>query len=93
MASKRQRYVLVYQCGIANVFKVSRFRCNPAERTESRVLQHAFSVCHWFALGLAEAGAKVRTVHCDVAGDCARMQWQPGKGSLWADKKTAVVNA
>jgi hypothetical protein len=83
--------VLVYQVGIANVFKVDRFSRRPERRGATRLLQLDFRSCAWFARGLAAAGAEVRTAHADVAGDIRNVPWSPGKGDLWADKKSTVI--
>lgn len=58
-------YTLVYQAGIANVFKGRK-----------RVLQHSFSNCETFCHGLIEAGAKVKTAWCNQAGDIAGSDWR-----------------
>jgi hypothetical protein len=73
-------YVLVYQVGIANVFKLNPF---------VRVLQHAYRPCEHFCSGLIEAGKVVGVSHCDMAGDVAHLRdkWKDGAGDLWIEKK------
>ena len=82
-------YYLVYQCGIANVF-----RCTVAQRGTSphyeRVMQGAYMTVELFCCGLIEAGAEVSVWHSDVAGDvldCPQGPWQEGPGGLWREKK------
>jgi hypothetical protein len=68
-------YHLVYQCGIANVFRGGK-----------RVLQGAYSGCEYYCMGLLEAGKKVSVWHCDQA-DINGAEWEKGAGDLWADHK------
>jgi len=72
---KSNKIMLVYQAGIANVFRVDCFNVNPNGRKEERLLQGAFATCQDFAHGCAAMGAVVRTCHCNMAGDIARQQW------------------
>lgn len=73
-----ERAMLVYQSGIANVFEVECFNLNPFGRNARRLMQHAFRPCEDFTRGLAAAGVIVRTASCNVAGDCADVQWTDG---------------
>jgi hypothetical protein len=88
-------YALVYQGPVANVF---RLRGNtdlpeyapPADEyfpSCTRVLQHAYSCCEWFCAGLLSAGHTVAVYHCDEKGDCAKLDWEAGKGELNAHGK------
>lgn len=70
-----RKAVLVYQAGIANVFEVDSFNANPAGRNAKRLLQHAFSPCEYYAQGLARAGYKVASMHCNQAGDITNAVW------------------
>ena len=70
-----RRYVLVYQAGIANVFRVSCFNLSPYGRDAVRVRQADFRSCEAFARGLAEAGALVHSAACNAAGDIADAAW------------------
>jgi hypothetical protein len=76
---------LVYQVGLANVFKDGR----------ERLYQGSYEDCLTFASGCAAMGASVRTFHCERAGDIAinlpPFEWQPGKGDLWADKRVDLT--
>jgi hypothetical protein len=85
-----QKIVLVYQCGIANVFEVDRFSRSPERRNARRLLQRDFDSCIWFARGLGAAGCVVRTASCDVAGDCAEQPWTAGKDGVFARERHAV---
>lgn len=66
---KVKRAVLVYQCGIANVFAVDR---NGMRR---RLLQADFRACENFAHGLVAAGCTVTTMACNRAGDIIHAEW------------------
>lgn len=72
---KGDRAVLVYQAGIANVFKVDSFNMADTEGRQ-RLLQHAFSACEWYARGLAAAGVKVGSASCNMAGDIIGQPWR-----------------
>jgi hypothetical protein len=93
----RIRYDLVYQCGIANVFRVNvPFPGQAQTPTYTRIMQHAYEPCERFCAGLIEAGAEVAVWHSDSAGDvllCPYGPWQMGKGGLWADKKNPPIKA
>lgn len=64
--------VLVYQAGIANVFRVERFT-SPMNPT--RLLQSDFQTCESFARGLAEAGVVITSMDCNKAGDITAQLW------------------
>ena len=81
---------LVYQAGIANVFKVESFNLAAYGREAQRIRQSSFQDCISFAQGLAAAGAKVITAHCDKAGDISTATWVEGIGDLWADEKVEI---
>ena len=84
------KIVLLYQCGIANVFRVNRFKRTAEGRNAVRLLQSDYHSCASFAAGAAAAGAMVRTEHCDLAGDVTDAPWNAGRGDLWQDAKRAV---
>jgi hypothetical protein len=84
------RIVLVYQCGLANVFRVDRFSRSPDGRNAVRLLQHAFEPCTITAGSMGLAGFRVRTAHCDETGDIAARPWHPGKGEMFRDKRRRV---
>lgn len=85
-----RRIVLVYQVGIANVFEVDRFSRHPERRNGRGLLQYDYHSCEMFARGMGAAGCIVRTMHCDMAGDCSQFTWEPNKGELWADRRRTV---
>ena len=66
---------LVYQAGIANVFKVDSFNLADYGREATRLHQGSFDSARYFAQGMGAAGAVVRSAHCNEAGDIARRHW------------------
>lgn len=80
MKLKIEKAVLVYQCGIANVFQVDCFNLAASGRAERRLLQGDFRGCEAFARGLAAAGVKVASAGCNQAGDIARCGWEMDLG-------------
>lgn len=88
------KFALVYQTGIANVFML-RDDAGTIYEPPRRVMQHAFLPCRYYAEGLAAAGAEVRTYSCNVAGDCAAVEWTVGtEGTPFRDSRDCVaVNA
>ena len=70
-----RKAVLVYQGGIANVFAVESFNMADFGRDARRLLQADFRSCEWFARGLAAAGAKIASAHCNMAGDITHQPW------------------
>lgn len=68
--------MLVYQAGIANVFRVENFGLSRTDRGEQkRMLQHAFDACGWYVRGMVDAGAEYRVAVCNMAGDIADREW------------------
>lgn len=72
------RAFLVYQNGIANVFRVECFNVSPFGRNAARLMQADFRTCEAFARGLASAGVTVRVASCSLFGDIADAQWVDG---------------
>lgn len=72
---KIRKAVLVYQGGIANVFAVDRLTTAVLGRNARRLLQADFRTCAAFARGMGAAGATVRTMFCNMAGDIAEQPW------------------
>jgi hypothetical protein len=72
---RRDRYVLVYQAGIANVFRVTSFNLADYGRDAVRLVQSDFRSAEAFARGLAAAGGIVKSAACNRAGDIAREKW------------------
>jgi hypothetical protein len=77
MKTKRlpRKAVLVYQAGIANVFRVRSFNQADYGRDAERIMQHDFRTCENFARGLAYAGFAVTTMHCNQCGDIIKAKW------------------
>ena len=75
--NKAQRIAVVYQAGIANVFRVEEFLVDAAggRRGAVRLLQGAFQSCEWFARGMLTAGCEVRSFACNRAGDVSGEVW------------------
>ena len=67
--------VLVYQAGLANVFAVDCFNMAHYGRDAKRLVQGTFGQCEQFARGLAAAGCKVASAHCNQAGDISASTW------------------
>jgi hypothetical protein len=82
--------MLVYQCGIANVFGVYLER--DGER-RTRLMQHSFGACEHFAKGIAAAGVPVSVHHCDEAGDIIGREWRSGAGDMFREGKLFTANA
>jgi hypothetical protein len=67
--------MLVYQAGIANVFRTDHNAPELEGRNAVRLLQGDFRACEFFAKGLATAGVLVRAAHCNRAGDITDVDW------------------
>jgi len=74
-SSKIRKVVLVYQGGIANVFRVQCFNADPFGREANRLVQADFRTCETYAAALAYAGFQVATMHCNQAGDVINSKW------------------
>ena len=75
----RPTICLVYQGGIANVFSVSSDApslLDPCGSNRKRLYQGDFLACIHFARGAGAAGARVRTLHCNMAGDISNLFWR-----------------
>ena len=72
---ERLRFVLVYQGGVANVFRVESFNLADFGRDATRVYQGDFRTAEAIAIGMGWAGAIVQTVACNQAGDIAKAHW------------------
>lgn len=71
------KYTLVYQAGIANVFKVDCFNLASFGRNAKRLLQSDFRTCEAFARGIIAGNPRARlvTLACNMAGDIADRKW------------------
>lgn len=88
-----KRAVLVYQAGIANVFEVDSFNMSPFGRNAKRIEQSTFGQCEQFARGLAHAGWKVASAHCNMAGDIIEREWSTNlEDAPFSDKFHPVWN-
>jgi len=72
--------VLVYQGGIANVFKIEYFDeegpyFSGRTRRVTRLYQGDFRSASMFAKGMKAAGCTVDTMACNQAGDIANAEW------------------
>lgn len=80
---------LVYQAGIANVFAKSS---KAGEPKIVRLLQADFRGCEMFARGMGQAGERVRTMACNMAGDIAGQRWSEDlEAPPFSDKFNPVV--
>jgi hypothetical protein len=70
--------VIVYQSGIANVFRVTSFNMADYGREAARLIQADFRTCENFARGLRAAGVTIRVGSCNQAGDIANSLWTAG---------------
>jgi hypothetical protein len=71
------KFILVYQNGIANLFRVPSFE-SYTEGANERVYQGSFSAAENMARGAMLAGAEVRIASCNRAGDIAELVWAQG---------------
>jgi len=72
---KVKKAVIVYQGGIANVFKVQCLNMANFGRGAKRLIQGTIRECEAFARGLGAAGVVVREAHCNMAGDIVDALW------------------
>ena len=91
MASKL--FALVYQCGIANLFDITRVDALGRDTGIVRVYQGDYRGAESIANGAILVGAKVIVWHSDVTGDCTQAQWLQGAGDLWAESKNPPAGA
>jgi hypothetical protein len=90
-----REYVLLYQVGIANVFRVPALDRDAIEQGPARVYQSDYRSAEVFCAGLIESGASVKVQHCDLAGDALLhvAKWADGCGELWRDQKCPPIMA
>ncbi len=74
-AVDRARFMLVYQAGIANLFKVECFNLAPFGRNAKRYYQGDFRIAEAIAKGCGLAGAVVTSAACNQAGNIAEATW------------------
>ena len=77
----QKTYTLVYQGGIANVFRhvpnqsLGIEENEPKGSSRERLFQGDFKSCENYCRGLIEAGGVVRRAWANVAGDVALVNW------------------
>lgn len=71
----RPVFMLVYQGGIANLFRVASANLADFGRDAQRVFQGDFRTAEHMAHGAGLAGAVVHSVACNQAGDVAKARW------------------
>lgn len=86
------KFVLVYQRGIANVFRVDSLNLTPYGRQAIRAFQGSYERAEAVALGLKIAGCTVGTCHCDLPGDVVDAKWRFGKGDFRAEHKKSIFS-
>lgn len=74
------RLMLVYQAGIANLFRVASFNKGTYARDAVRVYQGDFRTAEAMARGAELAGAIVRVSACNQAGDIIDATWNTPLG-------------
>lgn len=70
-----QKFWLIYQYGIANLYRVKDFVPERASREAQRVYQGDFQTAEAMARGAGLAGAIIRSGCCMSAGDASLMNW------------------
>lgn len=66
-------FALVYQTGIANVFKITEV--SPTENVRQLILQSDFHTAETLVRGAKMAGAKTAVFACNMAGDITNQNW------------------
>ena len=91
-----KRAVLVYQAGIANVFRVDAFNMSDYGREAHLMIQADFHTCEVYARALARCGTVVRSAWCNMAGSIAACQWKEvsvtGGEGPFSDKWHPVIS-
>lgn len=89
----QQIFALVYQAGIANIFRIAKLSPYAESRKAERIKQGCFDECFNVAVGLGIGGHKVRTFSCNVAGDCAGGSWAPGLDDCPFRESARIITA
>ena len=87
----RPRFMLVYQAGIANLFRVDCFNLSDFGRNAQRIFQGDFRTAQYMAHGAGLAGAIVMTCACNMAGDIRCATWSDDLESQPFSDKFAPV--
>lgn len=72
---KKERFFLVYQAGIANVFRVTSFNLADYGRDATRLFQGDWISAQNVCRGIGLMGGVVRSAHCNQAGDTTNAKW------------------
>jgi len=79
--------MLVYQAGIANLFKVDCFNLDKFGRNAQRLYQGDWRSAEMMAHGAGLAGAVVMTAACNMAGDIRDAKWTDDlEAQPWSDQ-------
>jgi len=90
-----EKAMLVYQAGIANVFRVDDFGLTAIDaddgqyRTRVRLMQSDFRGCESFVRGMEVCGVEIRSCGCNRAGDIAFADWEVDRGPF-RDKQNPI---
>ena len=87
----RPKFMLVYQAGIANLFRVDCFNLSDFGRNAQRIYQGDFRSAERMAHGAGLAGAVVMTCACNLAGDVRLATWSDDLESQPFSDKFAPV--
>ncbi len=85
-----KRVVIVYQAGIANVFRVDRLTGDPEGRNARLLYQGDFRAAEMMALGLRLAGVMVTSMACNEAGDVQDRRWTDLDDAPFRDKMNPI---
>jgi hypothetical protein len=81
------KIMLVYQGGLANVFKVDCFNLGLFGRNAKRLYQGTFNDSEMVVYGLSLGGATIHIAGCNRAGDISEMDWTEDLDNLpFSDK-------
>lgn len=69
------KVMLVYQGGIANVFRVDCFNLADFERNAERLYRGSFRAAISFVRAIQATGTEVKTAACNQAGDIRTALW------------------
>lgn len=93
MPKRVKNAVLVYQGGIANVFRVASFNLADYGRDAVRLIQGDFATCVAFARGMQASGVTVKVAVCNEAGDIVSRKWSDDlDGAPFSDKFATVTD-
>lgn len=76
------KFMLVYQNGIANVFRVDKFSRQHEGRNAVRILQTDFMSAQVYCHGVIAGGGEVRVAGLAAAGDISNRTWDSNRDTL-----------